>query len=989
MWVEFPITQVPTVPRPTLARLAGALRPSRRKADVPDTDHELLARFTAGRDEAAFRALVNRHANTVLSACRQVLTDPADIDDAFQAVFLVLLKKAKAVDATTPLGGWLYAVAHRLAVRCRSDKARRSAREAEAATRAATERAATARERTASDLSWKEATAALHAELNALPDKYRLPLLLCYLHGLTRDEAAEQLGTTVGAIRGQLERGRALLERRLTKRGLVLSAGLLAVVMGGSAVAGGPPAALIDLAVGVAHGNASSTVAALAHGAFPMTTTLKQVILPVLLVLGLLGGIGAGLRSPVANADEKPAVEMKKPKADAKPDAKPAEVRERTISGTVVDADGKPVVAELSLVWFEGQPQPLGKANADGTFKVTVPMKRGEYGGWLVAKAPGHGVDFLTHAVDYLPATRTPTAEVTLKLPEERPMKGRVIDQQGKPVAGAKVVALNIAAFDSDASRDGHFKRWATETYQRGTPPQGDRSMEFADGHQTPFGKFLASPYSAKTDADGRFEIAGLGANHLVSLLVHGTGVADKYLNALNRDGFDPAPVNKAAKDHEQKGYSFGGKWVLYGPDPTIVLEPEKIVRGTVTDADGKPRAGVNVVFSRTSKRDLNRDYNQAKTDQDGKYEIRGARKHREYGVEVDSDPSAGLLECQGFADDTVGYEPVVIDIKQAKGVVVTGRVTDKATGKPIVAQMWADVLADNAFVVKYPPFLHSASMSNENNQTDADGKFRIVTIPGPVILMASPKGHGGEYKPAVPDPKHPDRFHARFGGLGFYGYDGAWGTVQGNWCKVIEAKAADTELSVNVEFEPATRTPLKVTDADGKPLTGTHAAGTTHRDFAHPVEAVTATHTIFNLEPKADRLVAVVHKEKKWVGTAVLTAESKDPVVKLGAGGSVTGRAVGTDGKPIPNANVTVHFARRAAQEAFAVLTDKQFPTTNEKGEFRVDDLFPGEEFKLLFAQGQKRFGPDYDKAPKHTVEKHGETLKLGDVKLEPAKEE
>ena len=93
------------MPRPTLARLAATLRPARRRADVSDTDHALLARFVKSRDEAAFRSLVNRHAKTVLAACRQVLADPADVDDAFQATFLVLLTKAKGVNGSTPLGG--------------------------------------------------------------------------------------------------------------------------------------------------------------------------------------------------------------------------------------------------------------------------------------------------------------------------------------------------------------------------------------------------------------------------------------------------------------------------------------------------------------------------------------------------------------------------------------------------------------------------------------------------------------------------------------------------------------------------------------------------------------------------------------------------------------------------------------------------------------------------------------------------------------------
>jgi hypothetical protein len=235
--------------------------------------------------------------------------------------------------------------------------------------------------------------------------------------------------------------------------------------------------------------------------------------------------------------------------------------------------------------------------------------------------------------------------------------------------------------------------------------------------------------------------------------------------------------------------------------------------------------------------------------------------------------------------------------------------VTNRATGQPVDSRMWVEVLAENPFVDKYPPFMHAASASQDKFETDIDGKFRIVTIPGPVLLMAGPrKGNWGDYKPPVPDPKHKGLFQNEAGVLGYFGYGGSQGLVQGNWCRVIEAKATDTELSVNVELEPATRTPLKVVEADGKPLAGL---------------------------------------------------------------------------------SVRLYFTRRAAEEAFAVLTADQFPITDADGEFRIDHLFPGEEFKLHYHRGQKRLGPYIAKIPNHKATKHGGTLKLGDVKLEPSKGE
>ncbi len=962
--------------RPTLAHVVHTLRASnRRTADVPDSDHDLLARFVRSRDEAAFRALVNRHAKLVLSACRQVLTDPADLDDAFQATFVVLLKRAKAVDAATPLGGWLFAVAHRMAVRCRADNTRRRTREAEAARRQRT---------TAEppDLSWREAAAVLHDELNALPDKYRLPLLLCCVHGLSRDEAAAELGTTLGAVRWQLERGRALLERRLTRRGLVLSAGLLAVLVGGSRAAGGPSAELIDLAVRAAGGHASSAAAALARGVFPMTT-LKQMVLPVVLVLGLVGvGLGVGFRPPVANADEKPAQKPEKPKADAKAESKKAEPAERTITGTVVDADGKPVTAELMMVWGADKTQPLGKTAPDGTFRVTVPVQRKEFGGWVVATAAGHGLAF--HQSGMGPHSMTPTAEVTLKLPKERTIRGKLLDQQGKPVAGGTVVATIISSNATYAATLTHLKSWATDV-SRGFPHVHDRVLYFSDKYDARSNPGGLSPFVATSDKDGRYEIAGVGVGHIVTLRVRGPGMADKEFVTLNHEEFDPAPVNKTVKDtHTAMQMSGGVTWLLYGPDSTVVLEPEKIIRGKVTDHEGKPRAGALVTFTRTSKGNLNPDFNQVVTDKDGKYEIRGARKHDGYMVEVRSDSAAGLLPCTGSADDTVGYEPITIDLKCAKGVVVTGTVKNKRTGEPVPAQISATVLRGNRFVTDYPPFLDGRSRTDDFSTDDA-GRFRLVTIPGPVILMARPsKEDEGHYKPATPDLTYPDRFTKEFGAVTFYTYGDGYIPFQGNWCRVLEAKPTDSELKLDVELEPVAKTVVKVMDTDGKPLAGTKAAGLTASDFFYPTECPTDTLTVYNLEPKKERLLAVVHAERKLVGTLKLTADTKDPVVTLGPGGTVTGRAVDKDDKPLAGLWVHLRYGNGDTTGTISGLNETLLET-DANGEFRIDGLFPGREFRLVFSRNSQRFGPNWDKMQKYSIAKPGDTLKLGDLKLEP----
>jgi RNA polymerase sigma factor (sigma-70 family) len=232
-------------------------------AELPDA--QLLERFIARRDGEAFAALVRRHGPLVLGVCRRTLADTHDAEDAFQATFLLLARRAGAVRKRAALGSWLYGVALRLACRARADAARRRKHE-----RAAREEAAPD---VVAELSWREVRCGLDEELARLPEAYRAPLLLCYLEGRTQDEAARQLGWGRGVFRRRLEKGRALLRFRLTRRGLALSAGLFAAALADRGTAA-LPAALATRAVETAlrpadlsaTGDVSSTAAALARG---------------------------------------------------------------------------------------------------------------------------------------------------------------------------------------------------------------------------------------------------------------------------------------------------------------------------------------------------------------------------------------------------------------------------------------------------------------------------------------------------------------------------------------------------------------------------------------------------------------------------------------------------------------------------------------------------------------------------------------------------
>ncbi|HTU93615.1 MAG TPA: sigma-70 family RNA polymerase sigma factor [Gemmataceae bacterium] len=213
-----------------LTHLRGIL--ARREGAEP-TDGQLLERYLSERDECAFEMLVRRHGPMVLGVCRRVLGNSHDAEDAFQATFLVLIRRASSISPRDRVGGWLHGVAYRTALEARRSRTRRRRKEAQAVPRTPPPEDAAA-----------EWFPLLDTELNRLPINYRLPLLLCDLEGLTRKQAAQKLGWPEGTLSSRLSRGRELLARRLKRHGLGLSAASAVALAEGAATAS-VPASLI------------------------------------------------------------------------------------------------------------------------------------------------------------------------------------------------------------------------------------------------------------------------------------------------------------------------------------------------------------------------------------------------------------------------------------------------------------------------------------------------------------------------------------------------------------------------------------------------------------------------------------------------------------------------------------------------------------------------------------------------------------------------
>jgi RNA polymerase sigma factor (sigma-70 family) len=276
-------------------QLGGVLHQLRRLILTRETsslsDTQLLEGFCLRRDEAAFTALVRRHGPMVLAVCRRLLTDPCDAEDAFQATFLVLVRKAGVIGRPEQLGNWLYGVAYRTALKARSSNRRRRTQERPLVDVPVEEPVA--------EVVWRELRPILDYELSRLPDKYRTPVVLCCLEGLTKRQAARQLGWPEGTLSTRLHHARQLLRRRLARRGLSLSAGATALALSPGLASAAVPVSLVSstakaATLFAASGAVPAAAAALMEGVLQAMCVSKLKVVTVVLVLAGFVGAGAG-----------------------------------------------------------------------------------------------------------------------------------------------------------------------------------------------------------------------------------------------------------------------------------------------------------------------------------------------------------------------------------------------------------------------------------------------------------------------------------------------------------------------------------------------------------------------------------------------------------------------------------------------------------------------------------------------------------------------
>ncbi len=906
------------------------------------SDGQLLEKFLDGRDEPAFAALVERHGTMVMETCRAILRNGDAAEDAFQATFLVLVCKARSIRSRDALGGWLHRVAHRIAVQASEDAARKRARE-----RSVGDLYAEDRPRNEPGTDWHEI---LHEEVARLSDKYRLPVLLCDLAGKTQASAAHQLKWGEATLRRRLAGAHDLLRSRLTRRGVGLSAAGLAATLGRSAHANVPAAwikatvkaagLLNSTATRIAIGEViSTTAAALVRKSLQATllTNIKTCAVAALIfgVLACLAwGIGVpGKRQSRATAERSaPASSTAQPAAEKPGDPKTT----ITYQGRVLDPAGRPFPGAAVYLITYGLKQPKNPpiratTGADGRLRFSVPKSdfNNSYADapWsfstLVARADGFAFGVANDRGD--------GKELTIQLGvDDVPVSGRIIDLQGTPVAGVTVKILNIRA-PAQASLDGWLK-----------------ALESRKEHHNLEHEFLPNRLEAQpeppvippvtTGIDGTFRIEGIGRERVAGLQLEGPTIETKQIEVRTRPG-------ETIRVPGWKGSSNRDVITIYGARFEFVAGPTRVIEGVVRDQDtGKPLAGVMVRGDR-SLSDSTRTYVLSISDDQGRYRLVGLPMGKEehvvavppcdfpvYGsrkadLRVPPDEELPYLRTMVPVEEKRGAGPLRLDIRMKRGVWVTGRLIDKATGKPAPGQVEYFAFSVNPHLQAFPG---SRLPRLGPHFTFKDGTFRLVAFPGPGVLAA--RADADRYVRAAGLESFKHRPHKN-------GYleCGPQIVIPINFHTLaeIDPPPAAPSLSHDLLLESGRTLSVTVLGSDGNPLAGTQISGLKDMAYWQDTPADASTHTIESLTPGKQRILTFFHQGQRLAGELVLNGDETAPQrVTLKPWGIVTGRVVSADGQPWGEA------------ELHSTILPQGYPKVGVDGRFKIEGLVPDKPY-------------------------------------------
>jgi RNA polymerase sigma factor (sigma-70 family) len=921
------------------------------------TDHQLVDTFAARRDEAAFTTLVARHGPMVLRVCRRVLQHVQDAEDAFQATFLVLAKNIASIRQREALAGWLHRVAYNTALKAKRSAARRRTHEA---------RLRTQESGPTPGLEWAEVQAALDEEIEGLPERQRRAFVLCVLQSKSVPEAAAELGCKQGTVSSWVARARRQLRQRLANRGIQLATLLAALAVAEGAGRATVPAPLaratIRFGLLVAAGGPTAAipahVAALAAGVTTaMFATRAKMIAAVLLAAGLIAGAGALARqAPAAGGppagSPKSEVSPRQPGAAAAREAakRPAaEDRDSlTYGGRVLGPDGQPVAgAKLYLThWWGYHYEPFtapesATTGRDGRFAFVAP--KAKYHGQaaiVAAAAPNLGVGWVgLHVEDK-------KTDLTLKLvADDVPITGQIVDLEGKPVPGATLRVLQIMA-----SLKEDLGPWLEAAKDR-TAPARDRSLAIAQEYLP---SYTTAPSAvATTDAAGRFRLTGIGRERIVIVRLEAPTIASEYLHIRTRPG-EAIKVGELEADPEYGSPRINVTY--YGSDFRHVAGPTKPVVGVVRDMDTKkPLAGVTIRSEKLAHNPIHGIHiTETVTDARGRYRLTGLPRGK--GNKIGVVPPRDLPYVTPVLDvaDSFGPEPVTVDVELKRAVWIEGKLTDKATGKPLAGYHLIYLVRDgNRNQGDYAGFwggMDGAATTNE------DGTYRIIGLPGPGLITVF-QNHKEDYLYGA-EREDEDGLKEGFGYM-----------PQSNFAafaRIDPAKGSET-VRRDVELVRGWTFTGTLLGPDGKPLVGAVMGGSS--------EAMkTAEFTVWRFNPRRPRPVFFRHPAKGLVGVAQPPREDGGTVtVRMAPGAAVTGRLVDAGGEPRPGVEIWVSFQPKGEPHWNEQGLQKEKIKTDREGRFRIEALLLGLDYYLSADHASVRFGPGL---------RAGETKDLGDLR-------
>jgi RNA polymerase sigma factor (sigma-70 family) len=946
------------------------------------SDTELLHRFVVGREEPAFAALLRRHGPLVWSVCWQVLHHRQDAEDAFQATFLLLARQAGSIRETKAVASWLYRIAHRVATKAGQNMARRRIQERQTESRQVS--------RPEAEAAWRELQAVLNEELDRLPEKYRAPFLLCCLEGKSGPEAARQLGWKLGTVTGRLTEARKLLQRRLGRRGMLLSAVLAsaAVSREGAAVAsvalaeGTVKAALAFTTQSTIAGMVSAKAAALAEAmAREFLVSKLKVATALLLAAGVVAGTGVVAHQALADRSAAPASAaagppLKRPEQgagkDAAAKAQQTAAKERAgdqtvVSGRVLNPDGKPVKgARLIFVHdaLSGRvPQKVWATSAaDGGFRFTLHKTPVDDFGWesprehacVMAAAQGYGF-----AVARL--GQAEAAALTLRLvKDDLPVRGRVLNLEGKPVAGVRVRINDLEPLNAAplyTPKEGDLTAWLTALKANQQDPWDLERTHLTELYSPAF-DLLFRPVT--TGADGRFQLRGLGRERLAHLRLEGPTIATEVVNVMTRPG-------KAIRRPLSRRYPKGQTITYYGAALEIVATPTKPVVGVVRDRDtGKPLAGVTVEPNKITNPFQIANYNagliRTTTDKEGRYRLVGLPKGEDNRLLARTDDLPYLPASQ-TVENTPDLAPVTVDFALRRGIWVKGRVTEKTTGKPLSGGIGYFCFSDNPHK-KEIPFVAGFGVGGATRE---DGTFQLVAVPGRGVIAVQ-VAHNDRYLPGVGAEKIkvPRSWMGDLECLDTYPF--ACQVWNYNALVEIAPKPGAGSITCDLIVDPGRKLTGTVLGPDGKPLAGARRYG-----WHAPLPA--ADFTVGGLKPNKPykpQVLLFVHDRKKLAGFLVVHGDEKGPLrVHLAPWGTLTGRLLTPGGDPLTGVWVSLTDARPDVQP-------------DKNGRFRIEGLIPGWKHQLYISKEGYSLDIIGGRHKDLTI-KAGETRDLGELQVKP----